>query len=1110
MSAKTNKVPAELYSLNSKLKQLSIEPGFQSAQSAINELVSLLGIDVSADGWSLINDSRGKIKANASWFEVAEGFGDRRATYKLAENNENNLDFKAFWVQKTTKSIISWAVALTPNFEDEPYNVNKNVGIDFFIPKKADRIIITLSKDYIIRTLELSGQLSPTQQNILVKWTQPFDFSNKAQVHEILWESFDLEPVNKEFYKEISSYFVELKQHLSGLDLFDEQHASYFTSRLIGRLIFCWFIDKKGFINPEMEYFETDTTDSTKYYHSKLEKLFFATLNTPKEDRGVKWESVQKGLFASDASTDLFNFNVDNVTPFLNGGLFEERQSDHVGNKNLTFPADYFNRLITTLNHYNFTTDESTSSFQQVAIDPEMLGRIFENLLAEQSEETGEQARKAKGAFYTPREIVDYMSRESLREYLKTKVPEDEMRDYRLALLLDKKPHEFKDQQSNYRRDLKPYKTSIIQALDELKVLDPACGSGAFPMGMLQLLVQVYERLEPRFDPYETKVSIVKNNIFGVDIEPMAVEISRLRTWLSIIVDEEVESDKVKPLPNLDFKFVCANTLIPLDRKGSTQLMDNPNLEDDLLEIRDKYFNARTHKSKQNLRDKFDKLIGHTGNGKQNTLLMKSHKQKQLETYKPFNPESSATFFDSEFMFGINKFNIVIGNPPYIKEYTNKRAFDGLRDSKYYMGKMDLWYFFSCSGIDLLEDGGIETFIAPNNWVSNYGAKIMRKKILKESTIVKFIDFGDYKVFDTAGIQTMVYLLKKAVEKEPYQLEYKKLNVSNLKNTQLLSFLSSPVDEESDRHTNFRMVFDQHLFENDYIDFIKPEILLLINKILNSDTLNLQSHEVAQGIVFPQDYLNKKNNIKLGKKYSVGDGIFVLNNDEKKQLSLSPDELSLIKPYYDSSNFYKYGAIKNNNLWVIYTDSKFKNENSLDNYPNIKKHLDKFRSIITSDNKPYGLHRSRDEHFFKGEKIVAIRKCARPSFSYTDFDCYVSATFNVIKPESLELKFLTGLLNSKLIAFWLKFKGKMQGSNYQIDKEPILSIPIIKSDKETQKKLALLVDEIISLLYPLDYDPNRMPDEQKVIQEKINSLVYSLYGLNKEDIELVEKSINET
>lgn len=751
-----NNIPSKLIALNKALKELSLAPGFVNARKAIDEVIFLLGCPDEND-WKLFTDSNGKVRSNAAWFMMADGFADKRAVYKISEENNHHIDFKAYWVKNLSKSVISWIVALTPNFEDEPFYPSKNIGIDFIIPEKADRIIIALSNNYIIRTLELHEGLSLTQAEIFAKWIQPLDFENKKQTHGILWQSFDLEAVNKTFYKGISGFFVELRQYLSDKKIFDERHAAFFTNRLIGRIVFCWFLDKKGIINPEMEYFETGSLKSADYYHSKLERLFFSVLNTPVEDRSTLNASGQKRLMPEMESKNLFNVNIDLKTPFLNGGLFEPREHDKPDNTDLSFPADYFDRLYAFLRHYNFTTDESTSSFQQVAIDPEMLGRIFENLLAEQIEETGQQARKAKGAFYTPREIVDYMCRESLREYLKTKILEVDSRDQRIDLLLDKKPHEWRDQQRNYRDDLKPYKNDIISALDELKVIDPACGSGAFPMGMMQLLLQCYERLEPRFQSYATKLDIIKNNIFGVDIEPMAVEISRLRAWLSIIVDEDSDSTKIEPLPNLDFKFVCANSLIPLKR-GEEGLFDTIN-EKDLIEIRDKYFNARSKNSKENLRAKYEKLIGKGSAGN----MFSSEYQKQLESYHPFDSENVTQFFDADFMFGIEGFDVVIGNPPYV----NIRKLDNKVKDVYKntycsaVGQYDLYVLFIEKALSLLSSNGLISYITSNKFlIAGYGKEI-RKIIAERSTLINFVDHSRDKVFEAASVYPVVFLLKK-------------------------------------------------------------------------------------------------------------------------------------------------------------------------------------------------------------------------------------------------------------------------------------------------------------------------------------------------------------
>lgn len=1057
--------------IQTELNALAEKKTLAQAQRVILSVVRLLDDSISLNDnnlFQLFNLDNQKITANAGWFYEDNSIVDRRAIYKIHSENKINIDFKLYGITKPSKRTISWIQALTPNFEDEPFNSKYNIGIDFVVPKSFDRVIIVLSNSYVIRTLELKGSLTATYQEILAKWAGITDFANKKAAHSILWESLDLKPLNKRFYTGISERFIILRQHLTKEGIFDNKHASLFVNRLIGRVIFCWFLDKKGIINSDRKYFDSESFESdTEYYQRKLENLFFGVLNTPIADREYK----------------------DDVTPFLNGGLFEARDTDLYKNQKLTFPKNFFDEFFTFLSGYNFTTDESTSQFQQVAIDPEMLGRIFENLLAEMNEESGKQARKAKGAFYTPREIVDYMCRESLREYLNTKILKDEFRDKRFSQLIDAPDKDFQDQDHNWRRDWKPYKDGIIKALDELKVLDPACGSGAFPIGMLQLLVRVYERLEPRFDNYKAKLQIVENNIYGVDIDPMAIEIARLRTWLSIIVDEEADSKNIKPLPNLEFKFICANSLIDIDKSRVTTFSEDPNLAEKLQEIRDAYFDTESLNKKKKLRTDYEGLVT-KGEG----LFGESLRSKQLKTYRPFNNEWTANFFNPEFMFGVEYFDIIIGNPPYIKEYTSKGAFNDLRKSNYYQGKMDLWYLFACNSVDLLKNNGIECFIAQNNWVTSSGASKMRNKIIEDTQILRLVDFGDYKIFETAGIQTMVMLFKKTKDQEKYNFDLRVITSRKPIFEDVISVLSKKVDSGVQylQPEIIRSAFlnKKLVFNNSKAD----SILELISKKAN---LHLQKEEVAQGIVYPQDYLNKKNRAILGGDSKTGNGIFVLSDEEKRALPLTPRELKLVKPSYTTKELHKWYGDSINKEWCIYTDSSFKNIKKIDDYPNIKTHIDRFKKIITSSNGPYGLHRSRDQYFFEGERIIVARKCASPAFSYVDFDAYVSATFYVIKTKRVSQKYLIGVLNSRIVAFWLKNKGKMQGNNYQIDKEPILEIPISIGSEVQQKEIALIVDKIIAI---------KKADAKadiRDLEDQANNLIYKIYGVGEEGINII-------
>ena len=730
----------KIQNLQALLVNLEMNPGLELGQDVVKAIVGLLVPDSERLNFRQFTDQGGKLTANASWFQNDSVITDRLATYILDVPPESNLDIKLYAVKDASMRTIAWSVGLTENFEDEPFNGKFNVGIDFVIPKSLDRVIVALSKNYIVRTIELKGNLTATFQEILNSWLQISDLSRKAEFHTILWNSFDLHPINKRFYEGISQRFIHLCQHLENNEIHDSHHAAQFANRLIGRVIFTWFLDKKGFLNEASRYFQSmDFEDDTTYYKERLEPLFFEVLNMPVTDRRVE---------------DLF-------TPYLNGGLFESKPEDLYKSDRLTFPKNYFDDLLQFLRGYNFTTDESTSEFQQVAIDPEMLGRIFENLLAEVSEETGAQARKAKGAFYTPREVVDYMCREALKGYLKSKIALDENLDRRLYQLIDAPEREYHDQDHNWRRDLKPYKDEIVSALDELKVIDPACGSGAFPIGMLQLLVKVYSRIEPRFDSQKAKLSIIDKNIFGADIEPMAVEISRLRTWLALVVDQEENKLDVKPLPNLDFKFVCANSLLSLDSSDTLSLFEDDQLEIKLQEIREQYFRTQSLSKKKDLRAKYQSLVQ-----EEMTLFGDTVRTSQLKSFQPFESDRVANFFDPSHMFGVESFDIVIANPPYIGETGNKGIFRQVKNSslgkRFAQGKMDYFYYFFHLAIELATENGVICFITTNYFPTATSASLLRQEFKSKTNVLKLINFNELKIFKSAlGQHNLITLLAK-------------------------------------------------------------------------------------------------------------------------------------------------------------------------------------------------------------------------------------------------------------------------------------------------------------------------------------------------------------
>lgn len=451
----------------------------------------------------------------------------------------------------------------------------------------------------------------------------------------------------------------------------------------------------------------------------------------------------------------------------------------------------------------------------------------------------------------------------------------------------------------------------------------------------------------------------------------------------------------------------------------------------------------------------------------------------------------------SEFpsVFEKGGFDVIIGNPPYIKEYTNKSAFDNLHQHPIYQGKMDLWYFFGWLGLELIKKNeGYIGYIAPTNWITNFGASKFRNYFLDNGKLIDYVDFGDFKVFEDAGIQTMIYIMKSSKQNENYTFPYSKLLQRKSSPNDVKLFLNKSKNEKFEF---FNSTINKVDFYDSYIQFNRKEIIEISNRIKRKTNFKLDKKELTNGIDIHQDYVSKNSLKILGEDFSIGDGIFNLSNDEMLKLNLNIDERELVKPFYTSNELKKYCCIRDNKDWVIYTTSKFKNPIMIEKYPSIKNHLDKFTSVITTDNKPYGLHRARDEKFFNGEKILSLRKCVKPTFTFTDFPTYVSQSYYVIKTDRVNLKYLTCLLNSKLIEFWLKYNGKMQGSNFQIDKEPLLDIPIktptdsivfeeyYDNISKTFSEINELENNFLNSIYP------RLSIKKKI--KKIDEFVFNSY-----------------
>ncbi|WP_300377719.1 Eco57I restriction-modification methylase domain-containing protein, partial [Brachyspira sp.] len=547
---------------------------------------------------------------------------------------------------------------------------------------------------------------------------------------ESIENAFSVEGVNKEFYKVVKEYFDHIYKDVIKYFHKDENKSKEFALRFLGRILFCWFLREKELIPNEIlnsKVFE-NLKYKKNYYSDVLEDLFFNVLNMDMEKRNFSRERV------------IYNYEKD--IPFLNGGLFSKKEDDEAVK---SIDDNIIKGLFEFFERYNFTVDESAPFDVEISIDPEMLGRIFENLLAEINPETKESARKETGSFYTPREIVDYMVMESIKLYLYKKLTN--MDKIKIDSIFDvDESIEYSDKE---RKD-------ILENIHDMIILDPACGSGAFPLGILQRVFNVIDKLDPKHEYYKDyiikklpsgakaefkklysakkfgyayKLDILQSMIHGVDIQPIAVEVSKLRAFLSLVVDEKKEDKEdnlgIKTLPNLEFQFICANALIGINfniKKGTFEYGILEGIKEKMTNIAIMFYAASSIEEKENVKIKFEEFREFVKNS---TFINDDIKNKILSWY-PFDNKSSE-FFSPLVQFGIDRdFDIVIGNPPYIqiqgmakglKEMYQNAGYESFKSTG------DIYQLFYEKCLSLLSSDGVSSLITSNKWMrAGYGA----------------------------------------------------------------------------------------------------------------------------------------------------------------------------------------------------------------------------------------------------------------------------------------------------------------------------------------------------------------------------------------------------
>jgi len=994
-------------------------------------------------------------------------------------------------------------------------------------------------------------------------------------------DAFDVEKVSKDFYREIANwYFWALKHVKFPKNAPKEQDGRDHSSviRLITRLIFCWFMREKGLI-PDVLFNEarlaamlegfaprnTGNKDSV-FYRAILQNLFFATLNTEAEGRG--WRRADQNFMAHSLYRHKECFRDPSLAldwfkdiPFLNGGLFEcldkdlgkeatpryvriDGFSDREDSRptvpdflffgreeNVDLSEDYGDKkfrsvpvrgLITTLNQYKFTIEENTPLDQEVALDPELCGKVFENLLAAYNPETGTTARKATGSFYTPREIVDYMVDESVVAYLKGKLTTEDTEgtENRLRALLayDAETPEFNEAETE----------TLIEAIDNLKALDPAVGSGAFPMGILHKLVHVLGRLDPdnerwkakqiaklddavmredaervfreNYDDYGRKLYLIENCIYGVDIQPIAVQIAKMRFFISLIVDQRVNPKApnrgVRALPNLETKFVAANTLIGIDRPRQKMFRNSEidRKEAELRKVREKHFTARTLKSKAKCREDDKRLRGEISellkeDGWNDTIA------KQLAAWDPYDQNAHADFFDREWMFGLTEgFDIVTGNPPYVQiqklcETVKKR----LQSQGYhsFAKTADLYCLFYERGLALSRSEGTLAYISSNKFFRAGYGKALRQFLNEQKAVRIIVDFGELPVFE-AGTDPCILL------------------VSNCSPSG--DAIRAAVIKEASGIQNVRSTVECIGFH------IEPASLRPEGWAIEGGSGAALLDKIRTAGQPLGEYVKRR--FYRGVLTGLNDAFVIDRRTRDRLIAEDPRSAKLIKPwlrgkdirrwYADYQDLYVINILSGANHRWPWTGQSLERAQACfrDTHPAIYRHLLQYRDkLLARDDQGqyYWELRSCAYHAeFEKPKIVYNETSKQLHAFFDDQSLCINKTGFIIVCETA--KYLLGIMNSSMMDYFYRSEfpswgDPWKGGRVQFRGDRMAKIGIPVATAQQRAGIESLVNRIVAAKKA---DPTA---DTSLWEREIDERVYKLYGLTAEEIKIVEGAV---
>ena len=782
--------------------------------------------------------------------------------------------------------------------------------------------------------------------------------------------------------------------------------------------------------------------------------------------------------------------------PFLNGGLFEcldktktidgvEQAYNYDGfsrNDNKFADGRYRNRavvpnilffdeekgLISILSRYNFTIEENSPEEQQVALDPELLGKVFENLLGAYNPETRETARNQSGSFYTPREIVNYMVDESLISYLGN-----------TAFVRSLFSPEF-----SYDKTMADDYKTISDKLKAIKILDPACGSGAFPMGLLNRMIDILSHISPKENIYGLKLSIIENCIYGSDIQSIAAQITKLRFFISLICNCEKDASKpnygIPTLPNLETKFVAANSLIAKKRQACHSLFENLEIEPTkqaLTEIRHEHFAAKTANRKSTLRQKDKEL-----REKLARLLAEDNDfapddAKQLADWNPYDQNAVAGFFDPEWMFGVSDgFDIVIGNPPYIQLQNDGGKLAKLyADCNYktFARTGDIYCLFYERGHQLLKPNGHLCYITSNKWMrAGYGEKT-RDFFAKNTNPMLLIDFAGVKIFESATVDTNILLFAKAANEHKTWCA-----VTNKQNKDSVKNLSVFVQQSGTK-----------------CEFCSSDSWVILSPIEQSIKRKIE----AVGTPLKDWDINIYRGVLTG--YNEAFIISTEKRDEILANCQTEDErkrtAELIRPILRGRDIKRYGY-NWANLWLINTHNGIRGKLErihIEDYPAVKAHLDHYWDRISKradkGDTPYNLRNCAYLEDFSKPKIIWKIIGSRLAFTMDKEGYIVNNACYLMTGEYL-LHVLAFLNSSPLIWYSeITNMNKTGVGDAQVGAQNIILFPI---PKQTQKD-----GEITSVVNSL---LNKYSEENA---NRLQNLIYDIFGLTNEESDYLSK-----